>query len=471
MFLNPREDNKELISRYQAMLEGRGGFFDTLEWEDIISYYIENMRYGEARHAADLAMETYPYSAELKLSCAEALIYDEEYAQAEEIINYLDGVMPSNPDLIVLKGIWHSMNKHPREAIELYLAAYPDYDDYFRINVLLGEEYASIENYGLAIKYFQRAVTSDPSEPNAAARLAEIYSVSQSYTLAAHFFDKLIDRNPYNADAWAYQGMFLLRMERYDEAIRALEYAILLAPDKPSPYYDMAEAYNAQEEYGKVIAVLKKLLSVKPTEDPYPYVMIGESYQCLEDFENACEYFLKAVHYDPQLARGWYGLASVHFDSGFKKQSLDYVRQGLAADAYDIECLRLAWEIEESLEMYPAALSHLQQVVNHHESTADDYLDMAYFQYQRGMLKQSLDTLKETRTLFPDVPEVFYHMGAVYYSLGDLQRSLSLFRKAISTAPELSGVVNDNYPELSSVRQIRLLLEERDPSEDEKAGR
>ena len=60
--------------------------------------------------------------------------------------------MPSNPDLIVLKGIWHSMNKHPREAIELYLAAYPDYDDYFRINVLLGEEYASIENYGLAIK-------------------------------------------------------------------------------------------------------------------------------------------------------------------------------------------------------------------------------------------------------------------------------------------------------------------------------
>lgn len=121
--------------------------------------------------------------------------------------------------------------------------------------------------------------------------------------------------------------------------------------------------------------------------------------------------------------------------------------------------------------MYPAALSHLQQVVNHPESTADDYLDMAYFQYQRGMLKQSLDTLKETRTLFPDVPEVFYHMGAVYYSLGDLQRSLSLFRKAISTAPELSGVVNDNYPELSSVRQVRLLLEERDPSEDEKAGR
>ena len=35
MFLNPREDNKELISRYQAMLEGRGGFFDTLEWEEI----------------------------------------------------------------------------------------------------------------------------------------------------------------------------------------------------------------------------------------------------------------------------------------------------------------------------------------------------------------------------------------------------------------------------------------------------
>ena len=34
MFPNPREDNKELISRYQAMLEGRRSFSsDTLEWE------------------------------------------------------------------------------------------------------------------------------------------------------------------------------------------------------------------------------------------------------------------------------------------------------------------------------------------------------------------------------------------------------------------------------------------------------
>ena len=64
--------------------------------------------------------------------------------------------------------------------------------------------------------------------------------------------------------------MFLLRMERYDEAIRALEYAILLAPDKPSPYYDMAEAYNAQEEYGKVIAVLKKTALRKTHGRPIP---------------------------------------------------------------------------------------------------------------------------------------------------------------------------------------------------------
>ena len=171
----------------------------------------------------------------------------------------------------------------------------------------------------------------------------------------------------------------------------------------------------------------------------------------MDDFDSACEYFLKAVHYDPQLSRGWYGLAAVHFDAGYKKQALDYIRQGMAADRYDIDCLRLAWEIEESLERYDDALTHLQEVIDHPESNAEDYLDLAYFLYQRGRLKESLDTLKTTRTLFPEAHEVFYHLCALYCALGQQERCLEMFERAVRLAPEMIGVLRDNYPDLMRV--------------------
>lgn len=452
MFLNPREDKTELISRFETMLkDGSADFFDSSSWEDIIDYYLQNMQYEKAGIAAAMAMDTYPSSPELSLICAEAFIYDGNTERAGSLLDSLEVLYSNNPEFLVAKGMYFSSLKNSKDAIECFLAAYPDYDDFFQINVLLGEEYAAIGNLGLATKYFQKAVLSNPSDTEAIARLADIYAYSQNHEQAVRFFNRLIDADPYSADAWHQLGVFYCRDEKWDPAIRAFGYAISIDPERTLAYYDLADLYEQREEPAKVIETLKELLLAKHTEDPYPYMRIAENYQTLEDFDNACEFFLKAVHYDPQLSRGWYGLAAVHFDAGFKKQALDYIRQGMAADSYDIDCLRLCWEIEEALELFEDALTHLNQVIDHPESNAEDYLDLAYFFYQRGMPKQSLDILKSTRTLFPEAHEVFYHLCALYCAMGDKEHCLEMFERAVHLAPDLIGVLKDNYPDLMRV--------------------
>ena len=90
-------------------------------------------------------------------------------------------------------------------------------------------------------------------------------------------------------------------------------------------------------------------------------------------------------------------------------------------------------------------------MIDHPESNAEDYLDLAYFLYQRGRLKESLDTLKTTRTLFPEAHEVFYHLCALYCALGQRERCLEMFERAVRLAPEMIGVLRDNYPDLMQV--------------------
>ena len=452
MFLTPKEDQSELIARFETLLkDGTPAFFDSSSWEDIIDYYLRNIQYEKAAIAASMALDTYPASSELGLICAEAFIYDGNPERARTLLDTLKDLCEDDPDYLVAQGLYHSSIKETKQAIEYYLAAYSRYDDPLRLDLLLGEEYAAAGNLSLAAKYLQKAVLAHPEDADAIARLSEVYSYGQNDAQAVRFFNRLIDADPYNADAWHNLGIFLAKEEKWDEALRAYRYTLLLDPERAIAYYDMAEVYDQREEYAKTIETLKSLLALRHLDDPYPYLRLGESYQALEDFDNACEYFLKAVHYDPQLARGWYGLAAVHFDAGYKKQALDYIRQGIDADNSDIECLRLLWEIEESLQMYPQALEHLEQVIDHPESNAEDYLDLAYFLYQRGRTEQALETLKTTRTLFPDAHEVFYHLCAVYCALGRRERCLEMFERAVRLAPDMIGVLRDNYPELMRV--------------------
>lgn len=452
MFLNPKEDRSDLIARFESMLkEGSPVFFDSSAWEDIIDYYLRNLQYEKAGIAASMALDTYSTSSSLSLACAEAFIYDGNAERARQILDSLAPLCAGDADYLVAQGLYLSYTKQSKQAIECYLAAYPEYDDRLRLDILLGEEYATTGNLSLAAKYLQRAVLANPSDADTIARLAEIYSFGQDDAQAVRFFNRLIDTDPYNADAWHNLGIFLSKQEKWDEALRAYQYTLLLDPQRAMAYYDMADVYEQREQYDLVARTLLELLSARHLEDPYPYLRLGECYQAMDDFDSACEYFLKAVHYDPQLSRGWFGLAAVHFDAGYKKQALDYIRQGMAADRYDIDCLRLAWEIEESLERYDDALTHLQEVIDHPESNAEDYLDLAYFLYQRGRLKESLDTLKTTRTLFPEAHEVFYHLCALYCALGQQERCLEMFERAVRLAPEMIGVLRDNYPDLMRV--------------------
>ncbi|MDD4819931.1 MAG: tetratricopeptide repeat protein [Flavobacteriales bacterium] len=466
MFISPEENNaKNTVERYEASQKnGEAVFFDVSEWIDIIEYYLDNMLYDNAKNAADTALEIYTASTELKITCAEAYLFSANTDLAEDIIQYLCGVIPDTAELNVLIGLYHSTLDHPKEAIEFFLAAYNDYEDFFRINVLLGDEYANEENYGLAIKYYQRAVLNEPTQENAVDSLVNMYFQSESYSLAEHFFEKLLNKDPYNAKIWHLLGVFRLKNEDEEGAIKAMEYATYISPSWAVPFFDMSEILFDQEKYKEAIDTIKRLLSVRTMDDPTPYSLIGKCYHEMGDFDSACEYFLKAIHYDPQLPEGWFNLASVHFAAGYKKQALDYIYQGIEADSTDIECLRLCWEIEESLQMWDDALSHLKEVINHPESNAEDYMDLAYFLYQRGDFQAALSVLQDTRTLYPEVNEVFYHMSAVYYALGNDEKGFTIFSKAISLEPDLAHVMQDNYPELVAkvfaIRSVVLSVDE-----------
>ncbi len=55
------------------------------------------------------------------------------------------------------------------------------------------------------------------------------------------FYNKLIDRDPYSHHAWYNLGIAYSKLERYEEAVQAYEYATLVKEDFASAFFNLGQ--------------------------------------------------------------------------------------------------------------------------------------------------------------------------------------------------------------------------------------
>ena len=73
------EYNNFSLSRFESMLKTNNVlFFDSVEFEEIIQYYLENGKVALARKAVKLGLEQHPSSTNLKLFQVEMFIFENE---------------------------------------------------------------------------------------------------------------------------------------------------------------------------------------------------------------------------------------------------------------------------------------------------------------------------------------------------------------------------------------------------------
>ncbi len=79
-------NGKVPIKKFESMLKtNQVLFFDAIEFEHIIQYYIDSGKYNLAKKALKLGMEQHRVSVELQLLQCEILIFESKYAAADKI--------------------------------------------------------------------------------------------------------------------------------------------------------------------------------------------------------------------------------------------------------------------------------------------------------------------------------------------------------------------------------------------------
>lgn len=290
-----------------------------------------------------------------------------------------------------------------------------------QVNITLGMIYSGTGNYTEAIKNYEKALTSDPTNADAYRGLARAFELSGKATDAELTFKRAIQIKP---DYWAGYNMlggFYFRNNRYEEAKEQFERVIELAPD----YYR-------------------------------GYMNLGSMYYLTDQFDMAREYFERSMELENTFSAAS-NLGTLYYAEGFFEKSArmyetaieihdgDYLLWGNLGSAY-------YWVPDERDKAIPtfekaAELAKIQLEVN--PNNPDIIISIAGYMAMTGNNDEARNHIQKALELAPENSSVMFLAGTAYERLGDRNSAIDWIGRALNEGYSLSEVLYQ--PELQDL--------------------
>ena len=195
----------------------------------------------------------------------------------------------------------------------------------FEASLKMGEIAFYSRDYDRAMESLNKVTAQDNNNQTALFMKGFIYKETGDTANAVFYFRKLIDLYPDYEPAYEELGM-LYAQHRNKLGLEYLSTALSLDPKNINVLYGLAMMYQDVEDPEKAEEYYVKILEIDPT-NKYAWHNRGWMEMVLyQDFNNAIDFFNKAIESDPQYAEAYYNLGCAYELSGNKSK---------AQEAYD----------------------------------------------------------------------------------------------------------------------------------------
>ena len=113
MFREFSQNSDAPITRFEQMLKtNQVYFFDAVEFETIIQYYIDTGEINLAKKALQMGINQHPFHIDLLLLKSELLIFDDSHKEASQLLDTIEEMEPSNQEVYIQKAAISSKIKN-----------------------------------------------------------------------------------------------------------------------------------------------------------------------------------------------------------------------------------------------------------------------------------------------------------------------------------------------------------------------
>ena len=303
---------------YRKALEINPALADA--WNSLGIFLLRTTRNTEAEEALRQAIKHKPNMAMAWMALGEMIKRRGDKTSAKEAYEKATMIDP------LLASAWYELGVARRELGD-YVGAATALEQAVRLDpkspawAILGEMQLRTGHSDAALKSLQEAEKLNPKDEFALQAFSMYYGKSGDQNKSLAYALRSLEVNAATALNWNNKGYSLVKLQRYPEAITALETATRLQPDLIPAWVNLGESYLHAKQLGKAIPTLEQALKLAPTAAD-ARLFIAQAYMASGLPAKSREHLSQLLRQQPKLAPAWAMMTLVSLSQGNKPEAL-----------------------------------------------------------------------------------------------------------------------------------------------------
>lgn len=458
MQLNENHEPNFSINRFEKMLKTNSVFFfDSIEFERIIEYYLELAKISLAKKAIKIGLNQHPKSTTLLLFEVEILVFENKLDEADKLLNRLYHLDPNNDELYIQKATVQSKRNKHQEAISTLKIALKLSEDKIDVYGLLGMEYLFIEEFENAKKCYQLCLADDNQDYAALYNIIYCFDFLEQHNEAIKFLNEFLENNPYSEVGWHQLGKQYLSVENLKQALTSFDFSIISDDTFIGAYFEKGKVLEKLARYSE--AIDNYLLTLQ-LDDPtsFAYLRIGKCYEKLKNKEMAIQYYYKTVHEDPLLDKGWEAITDYYYKLKDYNKALFYTNKAITIDPHNISYWKRYAQINYKLDFYEEAERGYLQIIELGNYELKTWLKRSDILLQIGEIDTSIQVLLQGLEFYPDDAEIEFRLSGLYYLKNEPQKGQYHLVNALQSEKEFVIILEELFSRVYNRKSVQEII-------------
>ena len=429
MFDNLSEDANPSLSKFEKMLKtNQVLFFDALEFESIIHHYIDFAQLNLAKKAIKMGMDQHPQNVELMLLKSEILLFDGEHKEAEDLLVEIERISPEHEEIFLQRANIFSKKKNHPKAIKLLEKALELTDEPIEIWNLMGMEYLFLEDYIRAKQYFYQCIQENSFDYQSLYNLLYCYEQLGENTEAINTLNNLLEINPYSEVAWHQLGKIYIRINKFEEALSAFEFAIISDDCFTGAYIEKGKLL---EKMGRINEAIDNYVFSLNFNDPNAFVnhRIGLCHLKLGNDKLAVKYLEESIKLEPNHENSWLALIDFLIDTNDYFKAKYYVNKSLQSNSDSRELWKKSALIHFHLNFYMETSVACETTINLGDHNADIWTLWVDSLMLTDDWQRALEIGQKALQFHHKNPSFLFRLAGCKYRLGNKSEAFHIFDK------------------------------------------
>ncbi|MDP4222508.1 MAG: tetratricopeptide repeat protein [Bacteroidota bacterium] len=454
------EEIKKAVQKFERMRRNNEKyFFDVIEFETIIDYYIESNNSNKAFEAATLAAQQHPNSISIQLRKARVLLDKGRAMEALRILKRLENLEPGNHEIYVSKGTALGILGDIQGAKKMFdYALTLDSDEPANILFSITSVLQNLNYYEYVIPYMRMLIELEPEFYAHIYDLAYAYEKTEDFENAITCYLKYLENEPFSDSAWYNLGIIYNKQEEYEKALETYDYALAINSQNTFAIFNKANILCNLDRYADAIPVYLEYLE-NESESFEAMTYLADCYEKTGDLELAKKYYHEAIELAPDFADPWFGLGIIALESGLPDDSLIFLRKAVRLDDENPEIWYMLGKAHYAKNEKKAALRCFREALKLDAYYNEVWTDIGRIILYDGLTHKALPYLEKAYKVIGDVPGINYLLASFYLHFGYYEKAYKHLLLALEADKDLFREFHDIYPNHLLNRKIKKLLE------------